>query len=192
MDKFRDEALKGMQGLKRVPHTGNKWIVTLPKKFGGEKAVFKTGKDGTMMTTAESGDPDALLIGMERGIDSSITKILAVMKTDDGVTRYYLLDRMMVVNRLKENHRIWIKRKDDYNENTTRVLSFRDYKIPKLDPQFIVFDEWEKYVIHSVKFNTDDDEYETPADIVEAAKNMVANAYDISANCVDINVRLTL
>ena len=192
MTKFHQEVFDGMSGLTRLPNTGNKWIVTLPEEFGGETAILKTSEVAGMVTTAENGQPDALLIGMERDIDPKITKLLAAMKTNDGVIRYYLLDRMMVIDRLKENHRKWVERKGEDRGNTTRVLYFRDYKLPKLDPQSHVFSEWSKYLIHTASPDAATDEPETQADIVETAKSMIADTYGVTTDCVDINVRLTL
>lgn len=191
-DKFREELFIGMPGLTRVHHTGNKWIVNLPDKYGGGQAVLKTSATACMMTSAESGDWDAQLIGIERNIDPSIEKLLAVMKTDDGVISYYLLDRMMVVNRLKDNHRIWEQRKPNRG-NKSRVLFFRDYKLPTLDPNTCILDEWGQFLVLSIKPGDVDEVSETlqtPTEAVEAAKVVVAEAYGVSTDQVEISVKL--
>lgn len=191
-DKFRDEVFNGMLGLTRVPHTGNKWIVNLPNKYGGGRAVLKTGAMASMMTSAESGDWDAQLIGIERNLDPSIKKLLAVMKTDDGVISYYLLDRVMVVKRLKDNHRVWEQRKPN-RDNLSRVLYFRDYKLPTLDPNACILDEWKQFLVLSVKPGDVGEVSETPptrTEAVEAAKVVVAEAYGVSTDQVEISVKL--
>lgn len=191
-DKFRDEVFNGMPRLTRVPHTGNKWIVTLPDKYGGGRAVLKTSATASMMTSAESGDWDAQLIGIERNLDQSIEKLLAVMKTDDGVISYYLLDRIMVVKRLKDNHRIWEKRKPNRG-NQARILYFRDYKLPTLDPYACILDEWRQYLVLSVEPGDVVEVSKTPqtrTEAVEAAKVVVAEAYGVSTDQVEISVKL--
>jgi len=191
-DKFRDEVFNAMPGLTRVPHTGNKWIVNLPDKYGGGRAVLKTSATASMMTSAESGDWDAQLIGIERNLDPSIDKLLAVMKTDDGVISYYLLDRIMVVKRLKDNHRIWEKRKPSRG-NRSRVLYFRDYKLPTLDPYACILDEWKQNLVLSVKpgdVSEVSKTPQTPTEPAEAAKVLVAEAYGVSTDQVEISVKL--
>ena len=164
----------------------------MPDEYGGGQAVLKTSATAAMMTSAESGDWDAQLIGIERNIDSSIEKLLAVMKTDDGVISYYLLDRMMVVNRLKDNHRIWEQRKPNRG-NKSRVLYFRDYKLPTLDPYACILDEWKQFLVLSVNPGDVSEVSETsntPTEAVEAARVMVAEAYGISTDQVKISVIL--
>ncbi len=191
-DGFHEEALSGMPGLTRVPHTGNKWIVNLPDRYGGGRAVLKTSALAAMMTSAESGNWDALLIGIERNLDQNIDKLLAVMKTDDGVISYYLLDRIMVVKRLKDNHRKWEEGRPNRG-NRQRVLYFRDYELPKPAPYACILDEWKQYLVLSVKPGGVSEASKKPksqTEAVEAAKVVVAEAYGVSTDQVEISVKL--
>ncbi len=195
---FKSEVFEAMPGLVRQPHTGNRWIVTLPEQYGGGSAILKTSATAAMMVIAENGDADAPLVGIERGIDPSLDKILAAMKTEDDVIHFYLLDRQMVVDRMKANHGLWQERKPDSLGNKNRVLYFRNYKLPSLDVCAHVHDDWNQYLILSVNVDevasavdaSDEAPQRTPADAVQVAKEMVADAYGIDAGQVSISVDL--